>query len=92
MPKPSHHTPTVTDAQLRGMRRGVEKESLRTLANGHLATTPHPPALGSKLTHTHTHTNSMRLASTFSTSRWYYLLLLPSTAPAPPPAWTQYLA
>ena len=36
---------------LAGMRRGVEKESLRTQADGTLADTPHPPALGSALTH-----------------------------------------
>jgi glutamate--cysteine ligase len=33
-----------------GMRRGIEKESLRTLADGSLALTPHPAALGSALT------------------------------------------
>ncbi len=37
--------------RLRGMRRGIEKESLRTDAEGRLATTPHPRALGSALTH-----------------------------------------
>jgi glutamate--cysteine ligase len=37
--------------RLAGMRRGVEKESLRTRADGTLARTPHPPALGSALTH-----------------------------------------
>ena len=36
--------------QLRGMRRGLEKESLRIDADGHLALTPHPAALGSALT------------------------------------------
>jgi len=36
---------------LRGIRRGYEKECLRVDAGGHLAQTPHPPALGSKLTH-----------------------------------------
>src|SRR3954471_16726190 len=36
-----------------GMRRGIEKESLRARANGALATTPHPAALGSPLTHPH---------------------------------------
>lgn len=35
---------------LGGIRRGVEKESLRALANGALALTPHPEALGSALT------------------------------------------
>lgn len=36
---------------LRGIRRGFEKECLRVDANGTLAQTPHPQALGSKLTH-----------------------------------------
>src|SRR4051812_13117775 len=36
-----------------GMRRGIEKESLRARADGALATTPHPAALGSPLTHAH---------------------------------------
>jgi glutamate--cysteine ligase len=36
---------------LRGIRRGVEKESLRVTPDGHLAQTPHPKALGSALTH-----------------------------------------
>src|SRR3954471_16713442 len=36
-----------------GMRRGIEKESLRARADGALATTPHPAALGSPLTHPH---------------------------------------
>ncbi len=36
---------------LRGIRRGYEKECLRVDANGTLAQTPHPRALGSKLTH-----------------------------------------
>ena len=40
------------DAQrLRGMRRGLEKESLRALPSGRVALTPHPAALGSALTH-----------------------------------------
>ena len=36
---------------LRGIQRGYEKECLRIDAVGHLAQTPHPQALGSKLTH-----------------------------------------
>jgi glutamate--cysteine ligase len=39
--------------RLRGIRRGIEKESLRALPNGQLALTPHPAALGSALTHPH---------------------------------------
>ncbi len=38
---------------LQGMRRGIEKESLRTRPDGSLAVTPHPRALGSALTHPH---------------------------------------
>ena len=38
-------------ARLKGMRRGLEKESLRVLPNGELALTPHPAGLGSPLTH-----------------------------------------
>jgi len=38
---------------LKGMRRGIEKESLRANADGSLAMTPHPKALGSALTHPH---------------------------------------
>ncbi|MES1980634.1 MAG: glutamate--cysteine ligase [Pseudomonadota bacterium] len=37
--------------RLRGMRRGIEKESLRAQRSGALALTPHPAALGSALTH-----------------------------------------
>ncbi len=38
---------------LRGLRRGIEKESLRVRPDGTLATTPHPASLGSALTHPH---------------------------------------
>ena len=38
---------------LRGIRRGIEKESLRVRPDGTLANTPHPAALGSALTHPH---------------------------------------
>jgi len=43
----------MSQERLRGMRRGVEKESLRALPDGQLALTPHPAALGSALTHPH---------------------------------------
>ncbi|MDC8785579.1 glutamate--cysteine ligase [Roseateles koreensis] len=43
----------ITTADLLGLRRGIEKESLRAQANGMLALTPHPVALGSALTHPH---------------------------------------
>jgi glutamate--cysteine ligase len=39
--------------QLLGIRRGIEKESLRSQRGGALAATPHPKALGSALTHPH---------------------------------------
>ena len=38
-------------AVLRGLLRGVEKESLRVRPDGRLATTPHPERLGAALTH-----------------------------------------
>jgi glutamate--cysteine ligase len=39
--------------RLLGMRRGIEKESLRALPTGALALTPHPGSLGAPLTHAH---------------------------------------
>jgi glutamate--cysteine ligase len=36
---------------LRGIVRGIEKESLRVSPSGHIANSPHPEALGSALTH-----------------------------------------
>ena len=36
---------------LRGITRGFEKECLRVTPDGHLAQSPHPIGLGSKLTH-----------------------------------------
>jgi len=41
----------ITPQRLQGMRRGIEKESLRVQSSGALALTPHPLALGSALTH-----------------------------------------
>ncbi|XAH23072.1 glutamate--cysteine ligase [Xylophilus sp. GW821-FHT01B05] len=43
----------LAPAHLRGIRRGIEKESLRARADGKLALTPHPVALGAALTHPH---------------------------------------
>ena len=43
----------VGPERLRGIRRGIEKESLRSRPDGTLALTPHPAALGSPLTHPH---------------------------------------
>lgn len=42
---------TLAPARVQGIRRGIEKESLRADAEGALALTPHPAALGSALTH-----------------------------------------
>ncbi len=39
--------------RLKGISRGIEKESLRATADGALALTPHPQGLGSALTHSH---------------------------------------
>lgn len=38
---------------LTGIKRGLEKESLRITPTGYLSEEPHPPALGSTLTHPH---------------------------------------
>src|SRR5882672_11505202 len=43
----------LTHDSLTQIRRGIEKESLRVRPDGKLATTPHPAALGSPLTHPH---------------------------------------
>jgi glutamate--cysteine ligase len=43
----------LSATQLLGIRRGIEKESLRSQSNGGLARTPHPAALGAALTHPH---------------------------------------
>ena len=50
-PGPALHS--LTEQRLLGMRRGIEKESLRARPDGVLALTPHPLALGSALTHPH---------------------------------------
>jgi glutamate--cysteine ligase len=43
--------PSLAPSVLTGLRRGIEKESLRVRPDGTLATTPHPGRLGSALTH-----------------------------------------
>lgn len=48
--------------------RGIEKESLRISADGRLALTPHPPALGSALTHPHITTDYAEALLEFVTS------------------------
>ena len=47
----------LTPEILGGLRRGIEKESLRVLSDGALAETPHPAALGSALAHPHVTTD-----------------------------------
>src|SRR5688572_4486721 len=47
----THRLARLSPERLRGMRRGIEKESLRVLPGGALALTPHPAALGAALTH-----------------------------------------
>jgi len=53
MDNQSQGSAVLTPQRLLGIRRGLEKESLRVQPDGHLATTPHPRALGSALTHPH---------------------------------------
>lgn len=42
---------TISAAVLRGMQRGIERETLRMQGNGFLSQKPHPVGLGSALTH-----------------------------------------
>jgi len=44
---------SLDPAVLKGLRRGIEKESLRERPDGTLSAVPHPAALGSALTHPH---------------------------------------
>jgi glutamate--cysteine ligase len=44
---------SLQPAVLASLQRGIEKEGLRVRPDGSLATTPHPPALGSALAHPH---------------------------------------
>ena len=48
-----HGLEGLSAERLKGMRRGLEKESLRSHPDGTLALSPHPSALGSALTHPH---------------------------------------
>ncbi|WP_075881384.1 glutamate--cysteine ligase [Vreelandella massiliensis] len=45
--------PIAREGRLGRLRRGIEKEGLRVDTEGHIAQTPHPKTLGSKLTHPH---------------------------------------
>jgi len=51
MSKLTERLNALSPARLKGIRRGIEKESLRAQPDGKLALTPHPAALGSALTH-----------------------------------------
>lgn len=53
MTEPSQRLHAWGADRLRGMKRGLEKESLRAQPDGKLALTPHPAGLGSALTHPH---------------------------------------
>ncbi|MGZ5180011.1 MAG: glutamate--cysteine ligase [Ramlibacter sp.] len=53
MTRLQHALSSLTAERVQGIRRGIEKESLRATADGALAMTPHPQALGSALTHPH---------------------------------------
>ncbi len=48
---PHERLDALSPELLASLRRGIEKESLRTRPDGALVTTPHPAALGSALTH-----------------------------------------
>ena len=43
----------LSPGRLKGIRRGIEKESLRVRPDGTLSQAPHPEALGAALTHPH---------------------------------------
>lgn len=73
MKQPNPHStfviPAWVDAeQLKGMLRGVERESLRMQNNGFLSQRSHPKALGSALTHPHITTDYAEALMEFITS------------------------
>lgn len=49
----SHLAEQASQGRFGRLRRGLEKEGLRVDRHGRIAATPHPHALGSKLTHPH---------------------------------------
>ena len=53
MNKLSDRLAALSAERLRGIGRGIEKESLRAQPDGTLALTPHPAALGAPMTHPH---------------------------------------
>ena len=58
---------------LRGIQRGYERECLRVDANGKLALTFHPSALGSKLTHPWITTDYSEALLEFITCEYLFL-------------------
>lgn len=58
---------------LRGMRRGIEKESLRVSPDGRIAQTPHPAALGSALTNPHITTDYSEALLEFVTPAYEHI-------------------
>ena len=60
----------IAPERLKGIRRGIEKESLRATAEGALAVTPHPQALGSALTHPHITTDYSEAQLELITGAW----------------------
>jgi glutamate--cysteine ligase len=66
---------SLSPATLQNLRRGIEKESLRVQPDGKLATTPHPLALGSALTHPH-------ITTDFSESQLELITGVHANAPA----------
>ena len=68
---------TLPPDRLKGIRRGIEKESLRATPEGGLAMTPHPQALGSALTHPH-------ITTDYSEAQ---LELITGVHASPRPAW-----
>src|SRR4029450_7580987 len=66
---------SLSPVVLAGLRRGIEKESLRVRLDGTLATTPHPRALGAALTHPH-------ITTDFSEAQLEFITGVHSTAPA----------
>lgn len=58
---------------LRGMRRGIEKESLRVSPDGRIAQTPHPAALGAALTHPHITTDYSEALLEFITPAYEHI-------------------
>lgn len=73
MNQPSTHAsfviPTwVKASHLKGMLRGIERESLRMQSNGFLSQKNHPAALGSALTHPHITTDYAEALMEFITA------------------------